>query len=150
MLTNDFFSSFWFTLCVIGVLVALAGIVFAATRVWRLSQPLRDWLQRSLGYSSHSSDRNILGSCNSSRQEFRSWFVYNSLCSSMADLHLSLGHARQCASTSAVGHLRRCADCLLFAIFHVSYVGYTVAVNHWYCSRGSTGWYTLCSVHGLA
>jgi len=47
MLTNGFFSSFGFTLCVIGVLVALAGIVFAAIRVWRLSQPLRDWLQRS-------------------------------------------------------------------------------------------------------
>ena len=48
MLTNgQFFSSFVFTLCVIGVLVALAGIVFVAVRMWRLSQPLREWLRHS-------------------------------------------------------------------------------------------------------
>jgi len=48
MLINDqFFSSFWFTLAVIGGLVALVGAFFAAIRVWRFSQPLWDWLQRS-------------------------------------------------------------------------------------------------------
>jgi len=48
MLTNgQFFSSFVFTLCVIGILVALAGIVFVAIRVWQLSQPLRERLRRS-------------------------------------------------------------------------------------------------------
>ena len=47
LINGQFFSSFWFTLCVIGGLVALVGAFFAAIRVWRLSQPLWDWLQRS-------------------------------------------------------------------------------------------------------
>lgn len=48
MLTNgQFLSSFVFTLCVIGVLGALAGIAFAAVRVWRSSRPLRERLRHS-------------------------------------------------------------------------------------------------------
>jgi len=48
MLTNgQFFSSFVFTLYVIGVLVALFVIGFVAVQVWQFSQPLRNWLQRN-------------------------------------------------------------------------------------------------------
>ena len=48
MITNgQFFSSFVFTLCLITGLVAFAGVVFLANRVWRLSQPLREHIKQS-------------------------------------------------------------------------------------------------------
>lgn len=103
-----------------------------------------------LGYSSCSSDKNIIRNCNSSRQEFRNLFIQNSLHSSLANIRLFLGHTRRYASSSAMGYLHRCADCLFFAIYRVRYGGYAIAINHWYCNRRSINWYTLCSVHGLA
>jgi hypothetical protein len=48
MSTNgQFFSSFVFTLYVVGILVSLSGMGFITLQAWRFSQPLRGWLQRS-------------------------------------------------------------------------------------------------------
>lgn len=47
-LANDqFFSFFVFTLCAIGVVVAIFGIAFAALQMSRLLEPFREWLRHS-------------------------------------------------------------------------------------------------------